>query len=168
MRTILASLAITVALLGAAEARPFYGKLEVGVATDTSVEGTELDSGLVYGAALGSVIGPVRVEAGVSRLSADFAGLDVNATDIHATGYLDFAVTEDTSVYGGAGVDWVIAEAPLAGFEADGAGYHVVGGIARRVNSGLIVEAQARYVNADLDGTNVSSTAFTVGTRFAF
>lgn len=169
LKNLFLSLVALTALAGTANANPFYAKVEAGVTANTEVEGFALSDDTTYGVSVGTAVGPIRVEGGVSSINADTFGADIGAVDWRVTGYADFAVSENTSVYAGAGLDYVQAEASFgpSSISVEGAGWHLAAGIARRVSNSMILEAQARYLDADLDGLDVSSTAFTVGTRIA-
>lgn len=156
---------------GAANAAPFYLKAEIGTA-DVAVEGINLDDGQTYGAAVGTSVGPVRVEAGVRHVDTglDLFGVSADGLDYAATAYFDFAITERTGVFVGAGVDYITAEAsigPWAAFDAEGTGYHYAAGVAHRVSDNAILEAQYRHTEADLDGLDLELDAVTIGARFA-
>jgi len=94
------------ALATTADARPFYAKVSVGETTNTEVSGFSLSDGDAYGVAIGSTLGPLRVEAGVDRLEASVnlgPTITANALDYHATGYFDLPVGDKASVFAGAG-----------------------------------------------------------------
>lgn len=161
----------------AAMAAPLYGKVSVGV-SDAEVSGLQLDEGLSYGAAIGTAVGPFRVEAGVDRLSGsfDFFGPSINAdaTDFRASAFLDLPMGDRASVFAGAGVDYIDAEASAFGTEigADGTGWHWAVGGAYRLADGIVGEVQYRHLAADLDAdfigdVDLDATQVSVGLRFA-
>lgn len=149
-----------------------YVKGELGTLAnaqvDTSFGGSELTDGQVFGAYIGTAVGPVRVEAGASHLSADLNfgpfTVDGSAIDYNATAYLDTA----SGFYVGAGADYVEAEASFGpvSFNDSGFGWHVSGGYAFAAAGG-IVEAQATYLDASLDNMDISGPRFTIGYRRA-
>jgi opacity protein-like surface antigen len=147
-----------------------YVKVEAGLTPETNVEHFQLGDDYTYGAAIGTGAGPFRIEAGVSRLSADIAGglVEADAVDYSATAYLDFPVTANTGVFVGAGVDYVQAEATLGGFysmQESGYGYHAAAGVATRVSERIILEGQVRYLEANVGDLDLSAPAFTLGAR---
>ncbi len=171
IRSIIAAAAILACSAAPAFAAPFYLKAEIGT-TDVAVEGINLDDGQTYGAAVGTAIGPVRVEAGVRHVDTglDLFGVSAEGLDYSATAYFDFAVTERTGVFVGAGVDYITAEASFGPFfstDTEGTGYHYAAGVAHRVSENTILEAQYRHTEADLDGLDLELDAVTVGARFA-
>ena len=157
-----------------AQAAEFYGKLEVGVTANAEVEGFGLQDDLAYGAALGADLGVLRVEAGVSRISADVLSIaQVSALDHHATAFVDFALTERSTFFAGAGVDYVDAEANFFGssLNADGKGWHYAIGGAYRLNDRMIGEVQFRHVEADMSSDygdfDLAADEVSVGLRLA-
>jgi opacity protein-like surface antigen len=177
-QTALASaLLLPMAIAPDADARAWYVKASVGQTAEADVSGLTLDDGFVYGAGLGTSVGPVRVEAGVNRLSGEadfgFVAIDTAALDYHATGYLDLPVGDNASVFVGAGVDYIQGEASIFGgsIDAEGDGYHYAFGGAYRLSQGVIVEGQFREISADLDtdfgAVDLSASEITVGLRLA-
>lgn len=170
-----AAIGLGLASVASADAAPLYLKAEVGTTYNAGVDAPGLDvdlaDGAVYGAAVGTAIGPFRVEAGVRNLNGEaFLGaVDVEALDINATAYLDFNINDRSSVFVGAGADYIDAEAELlslVNFREDGYGWHVAAGYGRRVSEGVIVEAEARYLEADLNTVDFTGATFTVAARF--
>ncbi len=154
------------ALTPDASARDWYVRAEVGQAAETEANGFSLSDDVAYGGALGTSIGPVRTEVGVSRITADTATVSASAVDYNATAYLDTA----SGLYVGAGVDYIEAEASFGPFSANdsGFGYHVTGGYARRLSDNVVGEVSARYVSADLDTVGeVETVVFSFGLRMA-
>jgi hypothetical protein len=146
--------------------RPFYIKAEIGALPDTSVEGIELEDGTVYGASVGTTVGPFRVEAGVRSLNFDTFGINLSAVDYTATVYADIGTT---GFFVGAGADYAQAEASFGygDYNADAYGWHVAGGYQRRIAEGVILEGQARWTELDFDDFDGSGPSFTLGARFA-
>lgn len=168
--TLTATIIVALSLSNPAFANPFYGKVEAGFIVNTEVEGFELDSNSVYGAALGTTVGPVRVEAGANRLNFDvFPGVTADATNYSATAYADFQLTERSAVYVGGGVDYIQAEVNAFGtsIDTEGSGWHATAGYSRRIGNGIIADFGARYLSADLDGLNAEAVTATAGLRFA-
>lgn len=145
-----------------------YAEVEAGLTAGTSVEGYNLADDMAFGAFLGTSVGPVRVEGGVSRLSADTSGLSIHANDWSGSAYLDFPLSDRTSFSVGGGLDYVQAEATSGpwSMDAEGYGYHVSASVGHRVAENVIVEATGRWLQADLDVADVSAPTFTVGVRF--
>lgn len=171
MKKILFAIAAVAAMSMAsvASANDFYVKAEVGQGFDTQVGPIETDNADIYGAYIGTAVGPFRVEAGVAHLDAEanLFGLPVNmsANDFNATAYLDTA----SGLYIGAGANYVQGEATVFNaFSVDqsGYGYHVSGGYAFAAAGG-IVELQATYRDIELDDVDLSGTAVTVAYRHA-
>ena len=159
-----------------AHAAPLYVAGHVGQTTNVGVSGINLSDGPAYGGAIGTAVGPVRVEAGVDRLSANFAGvLQAHALVYSASAFLDLPVGARASVFGGGGVDSISASADSpygSGLSASGYGYHFGGGAAYRLNDSVIIEAQWRRLkssNLSIYGSNVDLTAdtVTVGARLS-
>lgn len=165
------AVALTMGIAQTASAE-VYIKGEIGTVADAQVDtsfgGAELTDGQVFGAYAGTALGPFRVEAGASHLSADLDfgpfSIDGSAIDYNATAYLDTA----SGFYVGAGVDYVEAEASFGpvSFNDSGFGYHVSGGYAFAAAGG-IVEAQVTYLDASLDNMDISGPRFTIGYRRA-
>jgi len=133
-----------------------YAAVRVGQATNTAVEGISFSDDMTYGVAVGKAVGPFRVEVGANRISGDlnYGGpvISGDAMDFHASAFLDFNISERTSVYVGGGADYVNAEADIFGYtiNGDGYGYNFAVGAAHRFNDHVIGEAQFRRLNADL------------------
>lgn len=159
-----------------ADASEWYGVARIGQSTNTEVSGIPFDDGMSYGVGLGTSIGPIRVEGAVDRIQGDlnFGGpaIQGDALDWHVNAYLDLPVGDNASLFAGAGVDYVQAEANIFGFsvEGDGTGYNLAVGGAYRFSERLIGEAQFRRVEADLStdfgDVDLSSDQITVGLRF--
>lgn len=165
------------ALATNADAGEWYGAVRLGQSqADVSAGGSTIsfDEGLSYGAAVGTSVGPVRVEAGVNRLSGDFAGVvNADALDWNATAYLDLPVGDNASVYAGAGLDFIDGSASIYGYDIDasGEGYHFSVGAAYRLSANMIGEVQYTQITADLDtdfgGVDLDASNISVGVRFA-
>lgn len=157
-----------------ASAGEWYGKVSIGESS-AAIEGIDLNEGLSYGAAIGTSVGPVRVEAGVDHISGDFAGiLDAEALVYSGTAYLDLPVGDNASVFVGAGLDYVDGEGSIPGFaiDASGTGYHLAAGGAYRLSPNVIAEAQWRRIEADLEAdfigdVEMEADVLTVGLRLA-
>lgn len=176
----LAALAAMVAFFGVtiqitdANATEFYGKVQVGQATNTEAEGFALSDDLTYGAEVGADFGVLRVGAGVQRITADTAGLNASATAYGVTAYYDVPVSERGAFFAGAGVDYVEAEIGFGPFSIDGegAGWHVGGGYSHKLTESVTFEVSYTHLQADLDfgfGDNLSASSdlAQVGIRFA-
>lgn len=157
----------------AANAEDIYLKASIGTTMGVDVEGLELDDGAVFGGAIGTGFGPLRVELGATHIDTGFANLiDADAMDYSATAYLDWNITEKSSLYVGAGLDYIDASATIYGYSVDGSGegWHYSAGYARRFGESLILEAQYTHTDADLDfegyGLGVEIDAVTLGARF--
>lgn len=173
-----AALLAPVLVVPANAAEGWYGKVSIGQNINTEVSGIQLNDDMTYGAAVGTAVGPVRVEAGVDRVAGDlnlgFASVQANALDWSVTGYLDLPVGDNASVFGGLGVGYIDAEANAFGTTIDGSGteWHYAVGGAYRLNDRLIVEAQYRHTEADSISTDfvdvdLSFDAVTAGFRLA-
>ncbi len=177
MKTIIQSVAAAAlfapCFISTAHADEWYGKVSVGQ-SEADVSGLTLDEGTSYGAALGTSVGPVRVEAGVARLSGDYAGIvSADALDYHATAYLDLPVGANASLFAGAGVDYIDGEGSIFGssIDASGEGWHWAVGGAYRLNDRMIGEVQFRQIEADLDtdfgGVDLEAQEMSIGLRLA-
>lgn len=150
-----------------ASARNYYVKAEVGQVMDAEAGGFALGDDPTVGGYVGTAVGPLRVEGGVSRLSADTDfGIEFQADALYynATAYLDLP----SGFFVGAGVGYMDAEAEFGpvSFEDDGYAYHVAGGYAARLNDRMVGEVQVRYIDADLDTIgDVNAVTATVGLR---
>lgn len=157
-----------------ASALDLYGKVSVGQAIGTEVQGFDLADDLSYAVAIGAPAGPGRLELGVSRISADTAGLSAHAVDYSATYFLDFQASDRSAFFVGAGLDYLEAEAGIGPFtvEGSGDGWHVTGGYARRISDGIILEASVTQLEADLDFSGFDVEASTqlvqLSARFDF
>jgi len=155
------------AFCGRAEARNWYVKAEVGQAMDTEAGGFALGDDTTIGAYVGTAVGPIRVEGGVSRIEADTTigiGLEVDALYYNATGYLDLP----NGLYVGGGAGYIDAEAEFGpvSFTDEGWAWHAAGGYAHRLNDRTILEAQVRYIDAELDTVGEATTVTaTLGLR---
>lgn len=150
-----------------ASADPFYVKASAGVSLNTEVEGFSLEDNAVYGVAVGTAVGPVRVEVGADRINTGIMGLEANVNDFSATAYLDLPITENTGVFVGAGLDYLQAEASYYGYEfdQDGQGWHATAGVATRLSDRVIGEVAIRYLDADFDDFSGEHLGATVGVR---
>ena len=164
----LLALGVGAAFLPSQASAEVYAEVEAGLTAGTSVEGYNLADDLAFGGFIGTSVGPVRVEGGISRLSADTSGLSVHANDWSGSAYLDFPLTDRTSFSLGGGVDYLQAEATAGPWsvDAEGYGYHVSASLGHRVAENVIVEATGRWLQADLDVADVSVPTFMIGVRF--
>lgn len=156
-----------------ANAEGWYGVARVGQ-TQSSVEGIDLSDGLAYGAAIGHSVGPFRVEAGVDHLAGDFGNvINADAWDYNASAFLDLNVGANSSVFVGAGADYIDGSASFGygSIDASGTGYHWALGAAHRFSAGVVGEVQYRQINADLDtgygSVNLDAQEITAGLRFS-
>lgn len=157
-----------------ADAGEWYGAIRAGV-SEAEVSGLAFNEGLTYGAAVGTSVGPVRVEAGVTRLSGDFANVvEADALNYSLSGFLDFPVGEKASLFVGGGVDYVDGDASIYGseIEASGNGYHYGGGFSYRFSPGVIGEAAYSHLTAELDADylgdiDLESDQVSLGLRLA-
>lgn len=170
---LLAIVLISVFTCSQANASEWYVKAEVGSTFDTSVNAIELSDEPVYGAYVGTAVGPVRLEAGARHVAGDFQfgpwTVETSAVNYTATAYLDLATSENAGFFVGAGPDYYTAEinSPFGSADTEGAGWHVAGGYATRITDRAIFEVAARYGEADLDGIDLTGTSVTAGVRFA-
>lgn len=160
-----------------ATAGEWYVKAEVGSTFDSQIQtsfgGAELTDGPVYGAYVGTGVGPVRVEAGARHVEGDInlggIALETSAVNYTATAYIDLATSANSGFFIGAGPDYWQAEAnlgPIFSTDQSGYGYHVTGGYATRISDRAIFEVAARYDNADLDAVDLTGVSATAGVRF--
>ncbi len=163
------------AFVSSANAAPFYVKASVGQTAGAAVSGVDLSDDMVYGGALGTSVGPFRIEAGADHIATKFASIvDASAWDYSATAYLDLPLGDHASLFAGAGLDHIngSAKTPFGSFDASGNGHHFSGGLAYRFAPGVIGEAQYRRISADLDGgsfgsVNIDVDTVTAGLRLA-
>lgn len=144
------------AFAGDADARAWYVRAGVGTTVNADVSGFELDGQEALRGAVGTAVGPLRVEAGVDRVSAEAnigIAIPADAIDYNATAYLDLPVGDNASVFFGGGLDYVEAEASFFGstIEGSGDGWHYAAGVAYRLNERMIADVEYRHVEADLD-----------------
>ncbi len=155
MLTALSAAALAVGFAGNAAALDLYAKASVGTATNVEASGVSLDGGLAFEGALGADLGLVRIEGNVSRIDADaFAGaIDASAWTYGGTAYLDIPLGERATLFGGAGLDYVDAEADFGygSLGADGWGHHLTAGVGYRLGSNTTVEVSYRRLSAELD-----------------
>lgn len=169
---IAAAAALTV-IATPAHAGDWYVKAEVGTTFDSEINGIELSDAPVYGAHVGTAVGPVRVEGGVRHVSGDislgFIDVETSAINYTATAYLDLATSANSGFFIGAGPDYWQGEASIGPFfntDVEGFGYHVTGGYATRITDRAVFEVAARYDDADLDGIDLTGVSATAGVRF--
>ena len=152
---IAAAAAIPLAVAEPASAE-WYGAVSIGQA-DSEIEGVGVDEGLSYGAALGTSWGPLRLEAGVDRISGDlnlgYIAIDTSALDYSLAAYVDLPLGDNASLFAGASVDYVGGQAEILTeqIDASGQGYSWMIGGAYRLNDRMIAEVQWRQLTADLD-----------------
>lgn len=142
------------ALAQTASAAPIYARVSVGETSNVAVEGIDLNGDFAYEGALGTSIGPVRVEVGAGHASANFAGaIEADALVYSATAYLDLPVTERFGVFAGAGLDYLDASANFGygSLDADGDGWHYTVGGAYRLSETMIGEVAFKHTEASLD-----------------
>lgn len=147
-----------------AHARDWYVKAEVGQASNVSAGPMSLENGLTFGGAVGTSVGPVRVEAGASRVNTGaLSVVDITATAYSATAYLDLPM----GLYAGAGLDYLTADANVgfAGTDLSGDGWHWSAGYAHRISPNMIAEAQFTRLDGDMDSVSVAADRWTVGVR---
>lgn len=166
--TALAAAVAAIACLTPAQAQAeVYAKAQVGLTAASSLEGYAMEDNVTFGGAVGTTVGPLRIEAGIDRIGAAISGVDFRATDYRATAYADIFGNDDGSFYVGAGLDYLAADVSSGPWSTDftGNGWHVAAGYGHRVSSNMILEAGARYIDADFEGTNASAVAFTIAAR---
>lgn len=170
IRSILVAIAATFILAAPANALDFYGKVEAGVSDNITAESFDLQDGKTFGAAIGTTVGPFRVEAGASQIDAEaFGGIvSADATNYRATVYADLFNNDTRAFFIGAGVNYVDADISLGyGSVSDsGQGWHYTAGYSRRIGSGLIGEVAYTNTQVELFGADVEASTFTVGLRF--
>lgn len=166
-----------IAFAAPAHADDWYGKVSVGQ-SEFDVQGIGFEPGTSYGAAVGTSVGFLRVEAGADRISgqldAGFVSLNAQANVYSLMAYADLPVGDHASIYGGAGIAYVDGEASAFGqtIGAAGEGTQWAVGGAYRFTDRIIGEAQYTQLDADLDadylgGVDLSGGRFTLGARLA-
>lgn len=170
----LAALALGLAFAPVASAQNLYVKATVGQTADTQASGISLSDDLSYGVAIGGDVGPVRLEIGVDHLAANLGGVvDATAIDYSATVYYGQPISERSTVFVGAGVDYLDATVSYGPFSTDGSGdgWHYTFGYARTLAPGVTLELSARHIEADLEfsgyGIDAEANVFSIGGRVA-
>ena len=153
-----------------------YAKVSVGQ-TDAEVSGINLSDGDAYGAALGTNLGPVRVELGADHLAGAInfgPTIEATAIDYSATAYLDLPIGDNAKFFAGAGLDYIDGEASFFGtdIDASGDGWHWAVGGSYRLSADLTAEAQFRQVSATLDAdflgnVDLDANVVSLGLRMA-
>jgi opacity protein-like surface antigen len=147
-----AALAAPFATIGEAHASDLYVRGGAGVTTNSEASGITFNDGSAFAVGAGTTAGPFRLEARVDRLSGDLGGyVQAHALDAHLDATLDLQLGHDTAVFGGAGIDYVRAEAkvPWGGVDADGTGWSWHGGVSHRVGEHLIADLEYRELTAN-------------------
>jgi hypothetical protein len=169
------------AFAATAHASPIaYGTLRAGVATGSvSFGGGSLDTqqGNSFGAALGSHLGPFRIELGADNSTADlFPGVQGNLITYSATAFLDSPIkVGDLTPYVGLGADYSKAKVNVifghieSGYNS---GYHWDVGASAPINDRWDIELNRREhhgsVNIAGASPDVETVAYTIGLRRAF
>lgn len=156
-----------------ASAEGLYGVARVGTTTETSVSGISFDDGPVYNVGLGTNLGPIRAEAGVSRLSGELGAgaIQADALVYQVSAYLDLPVGDNAKVFAGGGIGYASGEASLYGFGIDASGpeYHFGGGASYRISERFVGELMWTRRSADLDtdygSVTLESDEVTLGIR---
>lgn len=174
---VLAPLAFT----GVANASPIaYGTIRAGVAEGTvSFSGGSLDSqqGNDIGAAVGSHVGPFRVELGVDSMTADlFPGVEGNVISYSATAYLDSPIKiGPVTPFIGIGGDYRKAKANFGFGHVDSGyntGWHWDAGASAPINDHWDIEVMRRESHGAIDiagaSPDVETTAWMLGLRRNF
>lgn len=164
-----------------AHANPIaYGTIRAGVAEGTvSFSGGSFDSqqGQDIGAAVGSHLGPFRVELGVDSATADlFPGVQGNVVSYSATAYLDSPVKiGPVTPFIGLGGDYRKAKANFGFGHVDSGyntGWHWDAGAAAPINENWDIEVMRRESHGSIDiggaSPDVETTAWMLGLRRNF
>src|SRR5689334_22892298 len=69
-----------------------YVAARAGQTFDATAQSFHLSDDTAFGAAVGAKVGPLRVEGGVDRISADTLPFSAHAVDYHADAFLDVPV----------------------------------------------------------------------------
>lgn len=169
IKYIIASIAAIAAMTSVASAE-IYGTVRAGIVMNAEAGPFDLADGDTYGAAIGTGIGPFRVEVAANHTNFDvFPGVTADFNSVSATANLDFQVTERSTVYVGAGPAWGEAEINYGFGSANdsGIGYVIQAGYSRRLSDTMIGEIQVRHTDVDLDDSfDVSGLGVTAGVRF--
>jgi len=169
---LLASLALPSLMIATPASAEWYAKVNVGQTFDTEVSGLNLSEDLAYGAAIGTTLGPFRLEAGAQRLNAnaDLGFMAINADAVNYSGsiYLDLPVTENASLFGGVGLDYMQAEASTLGYSIseEGDGWHASIGASYDLSENLVFEGQVTRLDVELDTFDVETWNAMAGLRF--
>lgn len=170
IKNLIASLAALVAVSTPAWAGDFYGTVRAGIVMNAEAGPIELSDGDTYGVALGTAVGPVRVEVAANHSNFDvFPGVTADFNTVSATANIDFQITPQSTVYVGAGPAWGEAEASFGfgSYSDSGIGYVIQAGYSRRLSDTIVGELQVRRTDVDLDDSfDVSGYGVTAGLRF--
>lgn len=146
-----------------------------GLVTKAESSGFSADGQMTYGGAVGTSFGPLRVEIGADVMEAEALGgaVDITATDLSATAFLDVPLTENFSGFVGLGAGWIDGEADFGfgSYTADGTEWHYALGASYKMSDNMTLEARWTATNASLDAYGSDFDAdletLTVGLRFA-
>lgn len=161
--------------VNAAHAEGYYVTARIGEVTDASAEAygytIDLNGDETYGVALGTALGPVRVEASYDVQNFNLLGLiSADARVISLNGYLDLPVTDRFGLFAGAGPSFVDAELSygLGSASATGWGYNLAGGATYRLAPNLTAELRVQRTDVTLgDDLDAVSYTSTIGVRAA-
>lgn len=177
---ILQTTAALAALLGgsaiftSADASPIYLKVAAGQTTNGAIEGINLNDDMAYEGAIGTAVGPVRLEVGATHVAGNIAGaINLSGWDYSVRGMLDFPLSETTGVFVGGGGDYIDGSANFGGSDlsASGYGWSYVAGVAHRFAPNLVGEISYTHTSADLDSpygsANVEFDTIMAGARWS-
>lgn len=137
-----------------AEESNWYAAVRAGEATNTSVGSVDFSNGPAYGLAVGTKLGPVRVEVAADHAEGSLSSyIDGSMWDYNASGFLDFKIGENSAISVGGGAGYIQAKATAFGssFDTEGTEYHGSITLSHRVASGMIAEVEFRHIEGDLD-----------------
>lgn len=120
-----AGLLAVMAIGSQANAATYVG-VDAGTTMNADASGFALPDGNVFGAKVGTDIGPIRAEASVARANLDIAGLaSANAIEVGVGAFYDFDLSERDALFVGVGAKYIEAEIDAFGssISGDGKGY---------------------------------------------
>jgi opacity protein-like surface antigen len=148
------------AMAAPAQAREWYGRVDVGTTVNQEVDiggnTIELGDGQVTSVGVGTTLDslPMRIEGSISHSQADILGLiDVDDTSVDATAYYDFNRGGRWQPYVSGSVGYGSSEINLPGNAIDGQGFNwgVGVGTGYAVNEHITLDGSLRYGESDRD-----------------
>lgn len=169
------------AMAAPAQAREWYGRVDVGTTVNQEAEvfgnTIELGDGQVVSAGVGTTLDslPVRIEGSVSHATTDVFGvIDVDDTSVDATAYYDFNTGGRWQPYVSASIGYGSSEINLPGNSIDGSGMNwgVGAGVGYAISEHVTLDGSLRYSDSNRDfgnGFDVdrTGTAAMIGVRLS-